>query len=482
VRRALPIVLLLALAGVLQAGDDPRGNARALVPLADSVVAALDSSSHAAALERWGAFTDRWLAIEDPIRALSPGLYRAIEERMQDVTGALPRKGEWRTEDARSALHDMGRLCLEVASLPAAAPAAAGAALTIDEFARTVASARETARTDAPGGFERANSAWFQVEQRVAAADHGAYTRCEATLAQARSALKAGKTDELCASLERLHETVLPLASERHVGVFSTAAIILREGAEALVVLAAIAAFLGRLGAPEKARAIWLGGALGLAASLLGGGLLIRFFTGVAAGENREVVEGVSSLVAAALLVLVGHWLHEKIRRGGWKTKVQTAVESGRTLSLVLLAFFAVFREGAETVVFLGGLAPASTPREMLLGVAAGLALLAVLGALLLGLGRKVPIGSFLAFASLLLWALAVRFVGCGVQDLQAGGVVSATPFPLLPSVPLLGFAPTFESAGAQLAALLAWAGFVLLPRLDRTRWRPRKELSSIEA
>ncbi len=266
------------------------------------------------------------------------------------------------------------------------------------------------------------------------------------------------------------------------MGAIATALILLREGAEALLILAAIAAFLGRIGAPAKARVVWMGGALGLLASLAGGALLLRVFAGVAAGERREVVEGVSSLVAAVLLVVVGQWLHEKIRRGGWKSQVLSALEEGRTLSLLLVAFFAVFREGAETVVFLAGLAPSSTPREMATGVVLGLGALAAIGVGILALGRRVPVAPFLAFATALLWALAIKFAGDGVMALQAGGVVSATRFAPLPAIPLLGFSPTFESAGAQLALVLAWVGFALKHRLRRTPWRRRPEFSSIEA
>jgi high-affinity iron transporter len=245
-------------------------------------------------------------------------------------------------------------------------------------------------------------------------------------------------------------------------------------------VLAAIAAFLGKLGAPEKSRLVWLGGAIGLVASLAVGIVLAWLFAGVATGERREVVEGFSSLAAAALLVLVGQWLHEKIRRGGWKKDVTHALESGKTLSLLLVAFFAVFREGAETVVFLAGIAPASTPRELALGTALGFGALAALAAVFLGLGRRAPVGPFLTFATALLWLLAVKFVGGGIVALQTGGLVSAHRFAPLPEVEILGFAPTLESVGAQLALLLAWAGFTLFPRWRSHRWRKKPELSSI--
>jgi high-affinity iron transporter len=483
VKRLLPILVLLTLASLVRAGEDPRVNARRLADLCDGVRASIDSTDEKATHDRWDAFNDTWLKVEDPIRALSPGLYRKIEEGMQDVTGALPRKGAWHPDEARLALAGVRSACLEVAVLPAGVPTTASATLSLGDFVASVTSARILAARDPQAAFDRANDDWFKVEKRVSALDRSAYVSCESALAEARSAARARDGGRIGAALERIRATVEPLAREDdHVGTIATALILLREGAEALLVLSAIAAFLGRIGAGAKARLVWMGGALGLLASLVGGALLFWFFAGVAAGERREVVEGISSLVAAVLLVVVGQWLHEKIRRGGWKTKVQEAHESGRTLSLLLVAFIAVFREGAETVVFLAGLAPSSTPHEMATGVALGLGALAAIGVGILALGRRVPMAPFLTFATALLWALAVKFAGDGVVALQAGGVVSATRFAPLPAVPLLGFAPTLESAGAQLVLVLVWVGFSLKHRLRRTPWRRRPEFSSIEA
>jgi high-affinity iron transporter len=478
VKRLLLVALVLLPATALLAADDPRENARALAPGADAVVAAIDSGDRAVALERWRAFEESWSKLEDPIRGLSPALYRRIEERMQDVSGDFPREGDWQPADARAALADIRSACLAVAMLPDSVTPKAEAPVSLGTFVETLGSAARDARGgQAKAAFERANEGWFAVEGTVKTRDVGAYALSETALGEARAAARRDDGTAVATALERIQAAVTPLeARSGHVGSLDAAAIILREGLEALLILAAIAAFLARIGAGAKARVVWAGGALGLLASFAGAALLVRVFTGVAAGERREVVEGFSGLLAAVLLVVVGQWLHEKIRRGGWKTQVQQAHESGRTLSLLLVAFLAVFREGAETVVFLAGIAPSSTPREMLLGSALGLGALVVLGAAILALGRRLPLGPFLTATTFLLWALAVKFAGGGIVALQTGGLVSATRFAGIPEVPALGFAPTLESAGAQLAVILAWTALSLVPRLRRRAKLERSE------
>lgn len=482
------VLVLLVLGASAFAADDPRANARSLSELVDGVTIAVDAASVSSSAmpevrARWDAFNDSWLKLEDPLRALSPEHYRLIEERMFDVTGALPRNGDWRLGEAKKALGDIKGACDELAAMKPL-PLVVPQGLSVSEFVALMQAALRDARAGATeAAFASVNDAWFRVESRVSAIDRDAYVACEGIIVDLRVARMKGDTPAFVSALERLEARTAPLTRRSgHVGAIDAALILLREGAEALIVLAAIAAFLAKIGAADKARLVWIGGALGLVASVAAGGLLAWAFAGVNTGEKREIVEGVSSLVAAGLLVLVGQWLHDKIRRGGWKKDVQAAVEGGRTAQLLLVAFFAVFREGAETVVFLAGIAPASTPRELGLGAMIGVSSLFVLGFALVRLGHRLPVGPFLSFATLLLWALAVKFAGGGVIALQTGGLVSATRFAPLPEVSLLGFAPTLESAGAQLLLVLAWIGFTLAPRWRKSRWQPKPELSSIEA
>src|SRR4030095_9559930 len=134
---------------------------------------------------------------------------------------------------------------------------------------------------------------------------------------------------------------------------FSAFVILLREGLEAILVLAAILALLikgGRRDALPYVHAGWI------AALALGGCTwLVASYVITLSGATREVTEGVTALVAAAVLLYVGFWMHSKAYADRWHTFLQGQIHgalSSRTLwVLAFVSFLAVYREVFETVL-----------------------------------------------------------------------------------------------------------------------------------
>lgn len=237
--------------------------------------------------------------------------------------------------------------------------------------------------------------------------------------------------------------------------------ILLREGFEAILVVGALIAYLRRSGAEDKLRIVWGGVAAALVASLAVAWLLSSVIT--LSGKNQEAVEGATLLLAAAVLVYVSHWLFAKRETARWqgyvKSQLEDALSSGRALSLGLAAFLAVFREGAETVLFYQALLAGSAGDEgaVLAGFGAGAIALAVVYMVMKQAAVRLPLGLFFGATAVLLYALAVSFAGTGILELQEARWVSSTPVAAMPTVPWLGLYPTVESLAAQglLLALL---------------------------
>ena len=160
-------------------------------------------------------------------------------------------------------------------------------------------------------------------------------------------------------------------------------------------------------------------------------------FAQAAAGANRELLEGVTGLVAAVLLLYVSYWLHSRSSLGAWQRYLDerggAALARNSVLSLAALAFLAVFREGAETVLFYIGIAPSIELGDLLLGIGAATVLLVVCGVLILGLGMRLPLRLFFMFSSVLIFYLAFKFVGTGIHALQVSGYLPASSQPQLP-------------------------------------------------
>src|SRR5207248_332016 len=117
---------------------------------------------------------------------------------------------------------------------------------------------------------------------------------------------------------------LLPIAEAgSHYSMWDAAIILFREGFEALLVVAALVAFLQRSGNADKRRWIWAGGGAGVAASLVVAVLAQLVLNRAVANVSRELIEGVTGLVAAAMLLYVGYWLHSKASLAGWQEYIR---------------------------------------------------------------------------------------------------------------------------------------------------------------
>src|SRR5688500_19268215 len=135
---------------------------------------------------------------------------------------------------------------------------------------------------------------------------------------------------------------------------FQSFLIILREGFEAILVVGAVVAFLIKMGHREHLRSVWIGIALALVASAATVVALRTLF--IAMPASREIVEGITMLLAVVVLFSVSYWLISKVEAAKWQRfineKVGNALEHGGGRALALVSFLAVYREGAETALF----------------------------------------------------------------------------------------------------------------------------------
>ncbi|MGH7676307.1 MAG: FTR1 family protein, partial [Gemmatimonadales bacterium] len=318
-----------------------------------------------------------------------------------------------------------------------------------------------------------------QVETDVRARHATLAARIEAEFAALRTAVPGG-TDvgavraRLLADLERAERLVADRPSAATLAAQSFV-LIVREGFEAILIIGALLAFLARAGAAERRRDVVRGAWCAVAASVatwLAVELVFRLTP-----DQREALEGVTMLLAAAVLFYVSYWLLSKIEADRWNAfvrgRVKRALATGSGLALASVAFLAVYREGFETILFY----------QALLATAGGAGTGAVAGGLALGavalagvyvaierLGLRVPLKPFFAATGALLYLMTFVFAGRGIAELQEAGFVSTTVATWAPRIPVLGIYPTVETMALQavLLALLAVALVLLAPRSEQ--------------
>lgn len=321
------------------------------------------------------------------------------------------------------------------------------------------------------------------VEPALNAVDRDLRTRIETEMGLYRNALH-NRLDvaevqplytQVLARLDQAQDVLTSTKLSPTTGFLSAFTILLREGLEAVLVVAAIVTLLVRTNRRDllpRVHAGWI-------AALLMGGLtwwLARELIQIT-GASREVIEGVTAMIAVVILFSISYWLIAKLEVEKWRRflqeKIQKASGKGSVFALAGVTFIAVYREIFETVLFYQALwvqaGPAGHTPVLYGTLAAFIALLGVVWAIF-KLGLKLPLRPFFAASSGLIYLLAFIFAGKGILALQEAGWISSTPVSF-PRIDLLGIYPNLEGLMLQGVLILAMVfalfhTFVWVPRM----------------
>ena len=239
--------------------------------------------------------------------------------------------------------------------------------------------------------------------------------------------------------------------------------VILREGMEAILVVAAVLAYLAKAGHKKKAPIVWGGVALAFALSV-GLAFLFSYVTSLA-GANQELLEGFAALFAVVMLIWVSNWMINKSSNKAWdeyiKKQTDASLSSGSLLGLAFISFLAVLREGAETILFYVPIVAAAGDKVhyVWIGLAVGLVALVIIYLLIQFAAVRIPLRPFFTITSLLMAFMAFTFTGSGIGELQEADVVSLTPISGFPTIDLLGIYPRVENLAAQAIVLAIIVG-----------------------
>ena len=258
-------------------------------------------------------------------------------------------------------------------------------------------------------------------------------------------------------------------------GSFGQALIILlREGLEAILVVAAIIAYLIKAGMKDRVKHIYAGIALGL----IGSGIVAVLFAFLynSASAHQEILEGVVALVAMGMLLFTSNWMLSKSSVESWnryiKDRTEASISEGGFWALASLSFLAVFREGAETVMFYEALFTMDPggAASIWQGFAVGVVLLVAIFLLIRFTSVKIPLRPFFAVTSFLMAVLVVIFAGGGAHALYEGDLIPGTYVPGWPTYDYLGIYPYRETLGFQVFMLLVVIVLSVVSVLHRRR------------
>lgn len=249
----------------------------------------------------------------------------------------------------------------------------------------------------------------------------------------------------------------------------SSFTIILREGFEAILIVGAIVAYLkvsagdDKKEKSRKARPVYLGALIGIAASF--GLAWLLNAVKLANTASQEIIEGVTALIAVCVLYYVSNWMLSKSETDAWtgyiKKKVARSSERGSMIALAFTAFLAVFREGAEVVLFYQPLLNQGNDASVWSGFIIGCICLVIVWLIIHLLSVKIPIKPFFIATSILMFIMSIAFLGAGIKELIEGDVIGATSPAWLQWIPytdfldMLGIYPVLETLIPQLILLI---------------------------
>lgn len=254
----------------------------------------------------------------------------------------------------------------------------------------------------------------------------------------------------------------------------SALVILLREGLEALLVIAALAAFLIKTDRRDGLVYLYAGIA---AAFVLGAATWIAANTFIdISGAQRELTEGFAALFAAAVLFSVGFWMHSKTSAIQWQAFIETSLKrhlgTGTLWGLAGLSFIAVYREMFEVVLFYQALwVQASVEGQSMIfsGLLTAAVLLVILGWLILRYSTRLPLRQFFAVSGIFMLVLAFVFTGNGIAALQEAGEIPLDPINI-PSFELLGIHANIQSTGMQLLLVIVALGMLYMSESGKRR------------
>jgi high-affinity iron transporter len=255
--------------------------------------------------------------------------------------------------------------------------------------------------------------------------------------------------------------------------------IIVREGLEAILIISAIAAFMIKSGNSKKVKEVYQSTFVAILASFVTAYLFQSLIH--VSGRGQEVMEGSILIIATAFLFSMGYWMFRNADPKRWKNyiegKIKDSLSNGKRMVLWLAVFLAVYREGAETVLFYQALLADSSGETapVWLGFITGFILLIILFYVIRLTSTRLPLKPFFIVSGVLMYVLAFIFAGEGMKELQAGGLFSNSAIAGVPVIGTLGIYPTIEGIAVQALIILMMIIALFL------RKKPTKIHSTVE-
>lgn len=339
---------------------------QALIPLIDKLDATIAEGDFVQAKSQYTNLRNHWIDAEVVVREASVASYGKIETYMAFVRIAITQDPP-DSEKAKTNLSELKGL-LEDFLAGKVKEEDQKVTYSLGDVTQLLqGSITDIEKNDVDSAIDQLNeilTIWPNVEGEVSTRDSKLYSDMETKVPTAISLLQSKKikAEEAKDIVSDLNTRLLPLIDDTSYTTWDLALILLREGLEALLIVATLLSFLKKIGQADKQKWIWTGVGAGLAASTIFAVIINIVFSQITGASSREYIEGITGIVAVLMMLTIGLWLHSKSNIHAWNRyigkRMDQAIATGSIVSFALISFLSIFREGAETIIFYAGMAP----------------------------------------------------------------------------------------------------------------------------
>ena len=297
---------------------------------------------------------------------------------------------------------------------------------------------------------------WPTIEGDVSTTNPGLYTRVES---QSPVIMVKGNESKYQKQLEVLISDLSAIDTTASYSAVDAMLILLREGVEALLIVMALVTVLKSAKLIKGLKWVYAGALLGILASAAIAVALQFLFPAVTSASNREVIEGAVGIIAVGMMIVIGIWLHRKSSVKKWnqfmESQMKAVTATGSFISMFALSFLAVFREGAETILFYVGILPRIRSFDFFLGIGLALAVLAILAILMTKASYLVKPHKIFFILTWMIYALAFKMLGVSLHALQLTNMLPNHILSNFPTIDWAGIYPSWEVLACQVLFVL---------------------------
>ena len=305
---------------------------------------------------------------------------------------------------------------------------------------------------EASANMKKFITIWPSIEGDVSTRNATLYTRVESEIPVI---MVKGNEKKYQDQLQALINDLSQIDTSASYNFFDAMLILLREGVEALLIVMALVTTLKAAKMKKGLKWVYTGAVMGILASLAIAVLLQFLFPAVSSGSNREIIEGAVGIFAVLMMIMVGIWLHSKSSIKKWndfmESQMKAVTATGSFISMFALSFLAVFREGAETILFYAGIYPRIDKAGFFLGIGLAFLVLFVLALVMNKASAYFKPHRIFLILTWLIYALAFKMLGVSIHALQLTNILPSHLMNGFPSIDWAGIYPSLEVVTCQL-------------------------------